>query len=180
VVCYYRAFGRNSGFYPYHQGRTATHEVGHYLGLFHTFQNGCAAATPPGCYTTGDRICDTNSEQSYHFGCPSGATSCGSPDPYRNYMDYTDDLCMTNFTPEQARRNRCTLEFWRPNLAEIVQVLNPNNYADFDICFGGPGVRPAPAPPITLGDCLDVFDADADTDIDFFDYGDFTLNYIGG
>jgi len=115
VVVYYASFGRNSSFFPYHQGRTTTHEVGHYLGLYHTFDFGCG--TTSGCYTTGDRICDTNRESDPTFGCPGSATSCGSSDPYRNYMDYSDDLCMTNFTPEQANRMRCSLEFYRPNLA---------------------------------------------------------------
>lgn len=115
VVILYSAFGRPSPMTPYDQGRTTTHEVGHYLGLFHTFQGGCAAGS---CYTGGDRICDTNSEQNPRFGCPGSATSCGTPDPYHNYMDYTDDTCMTGFTPEQVRRMRCTLQYYRPQLAQ--------------------------------------------------------------
>lgn len=116
VVCNWTAFGRNSpGGPPYNQGRTATHEVGHYLGLYHTFDGGCGNAGA--CYTTGDLVCDTLREQNPRFGCPGNATSCGgSPDPIHNYMDYTDDLCMWEFTPEQARRMRCTLENWRPAL----------------------------------------------------------------
>lgn len=116
VVCNWTAFGRNSsGGPPYNQGRTATHEVGHYLGLFHTFDGGCGSASA--CYTTGDLICDTEREANPRFGCPGNATSCsGTPDPIRNYMDYTDDLCMWEFTPEQARRMRCTIENWRPAL----------------------------------------------------------------
>ncbi|MEY4829709.1 MAG: hypothetical protein RLZZ562_1505 [Planctomycetota bacterium] len=114
VVILYSAFGRPAvGGAPYNQGRTCTHEVGHFLGLYHTFQGGCGTTS---CYTTGDRICDTQSEQSARFGCPVGATSCGTPDPFRNYMDYTDDTCMTNFTAEQAARMRCTLANYRPNL----------------------------------------------------------------
>ncbi len=116
VVCYWASFGRNSPNPPYHMGRTATHEVGHYLGLFHTFQGGCATGS---CYTGGDRICDTNNEQSPRFGCPSNPQSCGNSDPYRNYLDYTDDTCMNNFTREQANRIRCTMEHYRPNLYQI-------------------------------------------------------------
>lgn len=115
VVILYSAFGRPSPLAPFDRGRTATHEVGHYLGLFHTFQGGCGSAS---CYTTGDRICDTNAESSAHFGCPGSASSCGTPDPFHNYMDYTDDTCMTNFTPEQVRRIRCTLQYYRPQLAQ--------------------------------------------------------------
>src|SRR5262249_54891167 len=95
----------------YNQGRTVTHEVGHWLGLFHPFDFGCGTSS---CYTTGDRICDTNAEANARFGCPGSAVSCGSPDPIHNYMDYTDDTCMTNFTQEQARRMRCTLTSYRP------------------------------------------------------------------
>ena len=116
VVCLWSAFGRNAPFGPpYNQGRTATHEVGHYLGLYHTFQGGCGTATIPGCYSTGDRICDTNSDSSFHFGCSPSAT-CGTPDPIDNYLEYTDDLCMEKFTPEQVRRMRCTLESYRDSL----------------------------------------------------------------
>lgn len=117
VVCYHEAFGSNPAYPPFHLGRTATHEIGHYLGLWHTFDNGCGNSS---CYTTGDRICDTNPESSPRYGCPNNPMSCGALSPYHNYMDYTDDDCMTNFTPEQARRERCTLEYYRPNLFEVV------------------------------------------------------------
>ncbi len=114
VVILSSAFGRNaSGGAPYNQGRSCTHEVGHYLGLYHTFQGGCATAS---CYTTGDTICDTNSESTARFGCPVGAVSCVAADPIRNYMDYTDDSCMTGFSQEQARRMRCTMLSHRPSL----------------------------------------------------------------
>jgi hypothetical protein len=117
VVILWDAFGRPGvGGAPYNQGRTCTHEVGHYLGLFHTFENGCGTAS---CFTTGDRICDTNAESNPRFGCPTTATSCSSLDPVRNYMDYTDDTCMTNFTAQQARRMRCTIQHYRPLLAQI-------------------------------------------------------------
>lgn len=116
VVIHYASFGRPAlGGAPYGLGRTTTHEVGHYLGLFHTFDFGCDAGS---CYSSGDRICDTAPEANARFGCPVGASSCGTPDPVRNYMDYTDDACMTGFTAEQARRMRCTLQHYRPGLAQ--------------------------------------------------------------
>ena len=116
VVLYWQAVGTNAPIGPpYNQGRTATHEVGHYLGLYHTFQGGCATASAPGCYTSGDLICETNSESSSFFGC-GNRTTCGSPDPTDNYMDYTDDLCMNNFTSEQVNRMRCTLDNFRVDL----------------------------------------------------------------
>jgi len=123
VVILYSAIGRNSAFAPYDQGRTATHEIGHYLGLKHTFQGGCQTETSPGCYSTGDLICDTNSEGDAAYGCPEGNATCGSLDPIHNYMDYTDDTCMDNFTAEQVRRMRCAMEHYRPALYTVVTSL---------------------------------------------------------
>jgi hypothetical protein len=126
VVVLWSAVGRNAPIGPpYNQGRSATHEVGHYLGLYHTFEGGCGSAA---CYATGDLICDTNAESSPNFGCNAGSSSCGSPDPVRNYMNYSDDTCMNQFTEEQARRMRCTLQFWRPQLAQPVGPTLGANY----------------------------------------------------
>lgn len=115
VVLYWGVVGKNAVLAPYDQGRTATHEVGHYLGLFHTFDFGCGTSSPPDCYTTGDRICDTNPAPVSRLGCPM-SSGCGLPEPVDNYLSYTDDLCMTHFTAEQSNRMRCTLVYWRPLL----------------------------------------------------------------
>ncbi|MFI4898697.1 MAG: M43 family zinc metalloprotease [Phycisphaerales bacterium JB059] len=132
VVVLYSSFGRNAPLTPFHLGRTTTHEVGHYLGLYHTFDNGCGTSS---CYTTGDRICDTNRENSPTFGCPGSRTSCGMAAPLDNYMDYSDDICMEKFTPEQANRMRCTLEHYRPNLASD-DTGGPCSPADLVAPFG--------------------------------------------
>ncbi len=122
VVVLWSAFGRNAPYGPpYDLGRTLTHEIGHYFGLFHTF-NGCGTASSPGCYSTGDRICDTAPEDSPTEGCPVGQMKCGDPDPVDNYMNYTDDLCMERFTPEQINRMRCTLKNYRGTLYPTVSV----------------------------------------------------------
>ena len=132
VVVLYSTFGRNAPFAPFNLGRTGTHEVGHYMGLYHTFNGGCQSTS--NCSTNGDRICDTNPESSPTFGCPGSRTSCGLPAPSDNYMDYSDDFCMRRFTPDQINRMRCTLEHFRPNLA----ITGPSacNSADIAEPFG--------------------------------------------
>lgn len=133
VVINWLVFGQDSPFPPHDQGRTATHEVGHFLGLFHPYFAGCGVATPPQCYTTGDTLCDTPQDEFSHDECPVGATSCGGvPVPIENYMELTDDTCMTGFTPEQVQRMRCTLMHYRPTLVTVDQGLFRDGFESGD------------------------------------------------
>lgn len=110
VVIHYASMPGGS-FARFNEGDTLTHEVGHYLGLYHTFQGGCGGL--------GDRVSDTPAEGVPTEGCPSMKDSCPHlprRDPTTNFMDYTDDRCMLRFTGGQKVRMLEQVSVFRPSL----------------------------------------------------------------
>ncbi len=105
VVIDYRYLGTGYRAISSSKGRTATHEIGHYLGLRHIWGDGNCSKD--------DFVTDTPLVDKDHKGCPSEsiASACtGGPAMYQNYMDYTDDGCMSLFTTGQKARLHVVLQ----------------------------------------------------------------------
>jgi hypothetical protein len=133
VVLYYRTIGRfpdnPNEKYVYNQGRTATHEIGHYLGLDHIWGQQEASCDDS------DGIDDTPPQEDANGGCPRGqVSSCNNSalggDMYQNYMDYTDDACMHLFTHNQAAYMYDLVAAARPGLLTSAVCAYPLQ-ADF-------------------------------------------------
>ena len=115
VVIGYTNFG-NSGNSnaPYHKGRTATHEIGHWLNLDHIWgNNNCG----------NDNVSDTPKQEEDNYGCPgfphnpnSCSTTNSNGDMFMNYMDYTNDQCMNLFTNGQKARMLAAINQYRANM----------------------------------------------------------------
>ncbi|HTE24531.1 M43 family zinc metalloprotease [Flavitalea sp.] len=138
VVIRYNAFGNiGTAISPYNKGRTAVHEIGHWLGLIHIW---------------GDLLCgddlvdDTPTQQSYTRGCPTGniIVSCGnSPNGnmYMNYMDLTEDACTNLFTKGQKQRMRTLFNDGGPRHALLSSTAS-----------SGPGIPPPVDIPVDPAD----------------------------
>lgn len=111
VVIGYQYFGKTGASAPYNQGRTTTHEVGHWLNLEHIWGSGSG-----GC-SNDDGVGDTPMQSSSYSGCPSHPqTTCSSNDMFMNFMDYVNDNCMNSFTVGQKNRMLSAINAARPGL----------------------------------------------------------------
>lgn len=154
IVMAYNYFGRTGAIAGGSSGRTATHEAGHWFGLYHTFNGGCGVDT---C-ADGDYVCDTPPAANPNFGCPT-VNSCANDvpnvnDQVQNYMDYSNDGCKSMFSFGQALRMQATLGTQRYNIWQPANItatgcdsgyVSPpcNAVADFtsngqNICVGNP------------------------------------------
>jgi hypothetical protein len=130
VVILHSAFGTSgTAAAPFNQGRTATHEIGHWLNLFHIWGDdgtGCSGS---------DEVNDTPNAAGPNFGCPAfpSITCNNGPngDMFINYMDYTNDACMFMFTADQVTRMQAALDGPRVSIARIRRLGDSDDLAGF-------------------------------------------------
>ena len=128
LVIGYQYFGRTGTVQsPYNKGRTATHEIGHWLNLDHVWGGWGSCGN--------DQVSDTPKQESENYSCPAFplhpnacSTTNANGDMFMNYMDYTNDACMNLFTNGQKTRMLAAINQYRPNM------LN------HDLCAGTVGV----------------------------------------
>lgn len=128
VVVHYYVFGSTGNVWPGARGRTATHEIGHWLNLYHPFYDECLGADAQTCETLGDRVCDTPSD-TITWDCTATNACVDSPidypDMWENYMNYTTDSCRVMFTNGQVERMRAALYLARTTLITSPGCIPP-------------------------------------------------------
>ncbi len=138
VVIQYSAFGFNSPFYPYNLGRSATHEIGHWLNLYHIWGD---VTTCDGTDYCNDTPPCSGQYFSNYPSCPV-PSQCGYPRMIQNYMDYSDDGCMNLYTVDQTSRMRAAYTVYRYNLLisarEKLNVTQTGVDYQFTDIFGQP------------------------------------------
>ena len=143
VVANYNAFGsmdHDDGTFimnaTYQYGRTMTHEVGHFLGLRHTWGDNWSQGDPDDASCGVDDFCnDTPNSGRPQFGCPTGADTCpgGAVDMIENYMDYTNDDCMNIFTQDQKDRILVVMQ----NSPRRVELVTSSTCSGFTMELNG-------------------------------------------
>lgn len=137
IVVRYNYFGDTGTIAAGTNGRTTTHEISHWFGLYHTFNNGCGNDT---C-TDGDYVCDTPPAANPNYGCPT-VNSCSNDfpdvnDQIANYCDYSDDACKNMFTAGQKNRMHSTLNTIRTliwDAANITATGCDSNFVANPLC----------------------------------------------
>lgn len=129
VVIDYQALGTTGAAqYPFNKGRTATHEIGHWLNLRHIWGDDGNACTGS------DYVNDTPNQGDEYYGCPSfPQTSCSSQDMFMNYMDYSNDNCLNIFTIGQRDRMLAALNLWRSGLLSSPGCVTQPPVAHFSV-----------------------------------------------
>lgn len=134
-VILYKVFGNTgsqfTGYSAYSLGRTATHEIGHWLGLFHVWGDDGGA-----CWGT-DHIADTPNQADCTYGCPPfpKKDSCTDTLPgvmYMNYLDYTDDACMSMFSAGQVAVMHAILDTVRASILTSNGCRVPSGLANIN------------------------------------------------
>lgn len=149
VVFDYTAVGDvGAAAYPYDKGRTASHEIGHFFGLYH----------PDGDSFCGDDYCnDTPTLNTLSSGCPTqtaavvSAGCSASPNPpgkmYQNYMDYSDDRCLVMFTNDQKARMMACIQYCsrRNSLTTSNACATPNGVQENNSAIRSVSLYPNPS-----------------------------------
>ena len=154
VVVRYSTLPGGAGF-PYNEGDNGIHEVGHFMGLYHTFQNGCQ---PPG-----DHVDDTpyQADGTNTSSCNPTLDTCPADpgnDPIHNFMNYTDDACRNHFTSGQFDRIHQQMAYYRPTMYnhQVIEVLVDQKLSLANTSIGtigrwnGNNFEPRFVPPDTL------------------------------